>query len=153
MTFDSFTRIKKDNRDVESEWCKDTWQMPIQVGTRPRWCSFLLTAEPSCSTVLLSDRPQLPQLWNPPTTGTLGSSAMLGGMQSIVIETINKKTCTAQYKQITGFDWDKTVFDICHLGFIPNVSTSVMHLVSSCKSMSLGTVRGLLSMWPLYFLW
>lgn len=37
--------------------------------------------------------------------------------------------------------------------YLPNVSTSVMHFVSSCRSMSLGTVSGLLSMWPLYFLW
>ena len=31
-------------------------------------------------------------------------------------------------------------------GVIPNVSTSVMYLVSSCRSMSLGMVSGLLSM-------
>lgn len=37
--------------------------------------------------------------------------------------------------------------------YLPNVSTSVMRFVSSCRSMSLGTVSGLLSMWPLYFLW
>lgn len=53
-------------------------------------------------------------------------------------------------------DWKVTtkvcLLDIYFLRYVPNVSTSAMYFVSSCKSMSLGTVSGLLSMWPLYFL-
>lgn len=61
-----------------SHWRKDTWQRRARAGTRPRWCSSLPRPESHCSTARWSDRPQSQPPWNPPATGTLGSSAMLG---------------------------------------------------------------------------
>lgn len=123
---------------------KDTWQRRAPAGTRPRWCSSLPRPESGCSTAPLSDRPQWQPPWNPPATGTLGSSATLGGRRGRGQKIVGRVNLTLKWPSMKSAD-------VCG-GRSPNVSTSVMHLVSSCRSMSLGTVRGLLSMWPLYFL-
>lgn len=143
--------VKTANPGVKSHWWKDTWQKPVLAGTRPRWCSSLLRPESRCSRARLSDRPQSQPLWNLPATETRESSAMLRAKRGIV------KFTYMPYIQ-HGISWRvcdwKVMIQLGELDvfYLPNVSTSVMHFVSSCRSMSLGTVSGLLSMWPLYFL-
>lgn len=154
---------------------KDTWRRQVRAGSRQHWCSSLRRAGPHCSTAPWWHTPQSPPRWNPPATGTRGSSATLKGEREDSSlfrclfdkflnpgKTCNKEKLTAYIFKIVHQTKNLKVcvcLSTCvndslqtHNGILPNVSTSVMHLVSSCRSMSLGIVSGLLSMWPLYFL-
>ncbi len=125
---------------------RDTWQRPRPAGSTPHWCSSLHRALLHRSTAQWWDAPQSRPPWSPPATGIQESNAKLDQKQWRWTQ--REALGTRLAKKIQGF----VKFHLITTGELPSVSTSVMHLVSSWRSMSLGIVIGLFSKCPLYFL-